>query len=93
MLAFYILRYTRAVKRIQRNFRSFLQCRRARILCVLKIWDDMEQQFIKVMGVLHPTQALVTSCPLSAPYTVIITISSISSSPLSACYVACPERR
>jgi hypothetical protein len=38
----------RACKRIQRNIRSFLQCKRARVLCVLRVWEDMELHLVKV---------------------------------------------
>ena len=48
MLAFYIVRYTRACKKIQKNVRYFLACKRAKVLAVLKTWDVIEHDFLKV---------------------------------------------
>ena len=46
----YVTRFINAAKSVQACIRSFLVCKRARVLAVLKIWDAIEVQHIKVRG-------------------------------------------
>ena len=45
----YVKRFINAARIIQASIRGFLQCKRARVLVVLKIWDAIEVQHIKVI--------------------------------------------
>ena len=44
----YVTRFINAAKSVQACIRSFLICKKARVLAVLKIWDAIEVQHIKV---------------------------------------------
>jgi hypothetical protein len=83
--AFYIVRYMRACKRIQRNIRSFLQCKRARVLCVLQVWEGMELHLIKVYLASFSLIFLSSSpCISSSLLVLLFSVHSIKSITLSA---------